>query len=259
MIEVTLKKAKIFPYLKKVFFNTDKNYVPKGFLFHSLEQSVKLDNKIIEKYAVYEKEFFTSIIRLDKDEEDLFYSMDKKSCRYEIKKALKEKHRIKIVENKNYDFFYNIGIEYFKHKYGNKYKKYIKTLLLKPHNLFKNNHKLFLIYYDDIFVAGHFYILDPKNKIARLTLSFSKYFYNDYFKKLSSYLNRYLHWHDILYFKDKGFLTYDFGGINLDRNSDTYGITKFKLSFGGEIVKQYNYLLVPKIYYSNKIFKKFLI
>jgi lipid II:glycine glycyltransferase (peptidoglycan interpeptide bridge formation enzyme) len=86
--------------------------------------------------------------------------------------------------------------------------------------------------------------------------SFSKHFINTKYKKLSGYLNRYLHWYAIKKFKSENFKIYDFGGINLDRNSETYGITKFKLSFGGEIIKQYDYILhkIPHLKYFYKFF-----
>ena len=73
-------------------------------------------------------------------------------------------------------------------------------------------------------------------------------------KKISGFLNRYLHWHDIQYFKSKNFKIYDFGGLSLSQsNRKLQQIDKFKLSFGGTIIQEYNYMLT-----SNPIYKKII-
>lgn len=46
--------------------------------------------------------------------------------------------------------------------------------------------------------------------------------------------NRYLHWHDILFFREKGYLVYDFLGLSMDENDEEQqNINKFKKGFGG--------------------------
>ena len=53
--------------------------------------------------------------------------------------------------------------------------------------------------------------------------------------------NRYLHWHDIRLFKDRGFDLYDFGGLDVTGRSDkTAGIARFKRGFGGEVRPVYS-------------------
>lgn len=48
--------------------------------------------------------------------------------------------------------------------------------------------------------------------------------------------NRYLHWHDIRLFKERGFQFYDFGGLDVEeRSPKTAGIARFKRGFGGEV------------------------
>ena len=49
--------------------------------------------------------------------------------------------------------------------------------------------------------------------------------------------NRYLHWHDIRLFKERGFDLYDFGGLDVDeRTPKTAGIARFKRGFGGRVL-----------------------
>jgi Acetyltransferase (GNAT) domain len=53
--------------------------------------------------------------------------------------------------------------------------------------------------------------------------------------------NRYLHWHDIRVFKQRGFELYDFGGLDVEeRNPKTAGIARFKRGFGGEVRPVYS-------------------
>jgi hypothetical protein len=53
--------------------------------------------------------------------------------------------------------------------------------------------------------------------------------------------NRYLHWHDIRLFKDRGLRLYDFGGLDVEeRSPKTAGIARFKRGFGGEVRPVYS-------------------
>ena len=44
----------------------------------------------------------------------------------------------------------------------------------------------------------------------------------------------------MLYFKDKGFVLYDWGGVVLEDNDEYKGIDEFKLSFGGELKETFS-------------------
>jgi lipid II:glycine glycyltransferase (peptidoglycan interpeptide bridge formation enzyme) len=63
----------------------------------------------------------------------------------------------------------------------------------------------------------------------------------DYHKSDRGYATSLLHWHMMLYFKNAGFQTYDWGGVNLDPASSAYSITEFKVGFGGTQKTFYNY------------------
>jgi hypothetical protein len=53
--------------------------------------------------------------------------------------------------------------------------------------------------------------------------------------------NRYLHWHDIRHFKERGYALYDFGGLDVsERSEKTAGIARFKRGFGGEVRPVYS-------------------
>jgi hypothetical protein len=54
--------------------------------------------------------------------------------------------------------------------------------------------------------------------------------------------NLYLHWSELIYFKNKGSRIYDFGGISQDKdNKELQNINRFKLYFGGSIVTEYHF------------------
>ena len=53
--------------------------------------------------------------------------------------------------------------------------------------------------------------------------------------------NRYLHWHDIRHFKERGYELYDFGGLDVtERSEKTAGIARFKRGFGGDVRPVYS-------------------
>lgn len=75
----------------------------------------------------------------------------------------------------------------------------------------------------------HAYLHDSTTLILLHTFNLSN---ND---STSALANKYLHWKEILSFKEKQFKTLDFGGIDLLK---VPGISQFKLSFGTTIIKR---------------------
>jgi lipid II:glycine glycyltransferase (peptidoglycan interpeptide bridge formation enzyme) len=92
----------------------------------------------------------------------------------------------------------------------------------------------------------HAYIVSDQR--ARLYQS-SSHFRNSSdseFRNLVGRANRYLHWDDILYFKNMGLEYYDFGGwYGGQSDAEKLAINQFKESFGGEKEQEYTYI-VPK-------------
>ncbi len=60
-------------------------------------------------------------------------------------------------------------------------------------------------------------------------------------------LNRWLHWQAIRHYREAGLRIYDLGGLNFDESSPAYGITQFKLSFGGTVVHEHNYTVLNSL------------
>jgi len=66
------------------------------------------------------------------------------------------------------------------------------------------------------------------------------------FRSLSGRTKRFLHWKDVLLFKQQGFLVYDFGGLTTnDDDPHLKNINNFKRGFGGTEVVEFN-LFAPR-------------
>lgn len=82
----------------------------------------------------------------------------------------------------------------------------------------------------------HSYVVDEKN--ARLLHSVSEFRNENVDASLVGRANKRLHWEDILYFKQQGMITYDWGGISSIENPN--GIDTFKMKFGGTLTTYQN-------------------
>jgi len=85
-------------------------------------------------------------------------------------------------------------------------------------------------------IVFHSYICDDTD--ARLLHSASCFREESADQSMIGRANKRLHWEDILYFKKKGLLRYDWGGISDFENPN--GIDEFKMKFGGEKTTYYN-------------------
>lgn len=91
-------------------------------------------------------------------------------------------------------------------------------------------------------LVAHSYILDKEIGIARAFHSASRRLDATIDKNLVGRANKLLHYTEIMYFKEKGFKIYDFGGYSgADDKRNLKGINEFKLSFGGKVVQCENY------------------
>lgn len=60
-------------------------------------------------------------------------------------------------------------------------------------------------------------------------------------KKIIDHMGDILYWQVLMYFKKLGYKTMDFGGIELHKVSSLQGYTRFKMSFGGEVITTFSY------------------
>lgn len=110
------------------------------------------------------------------------------------------------------------------------------------------NAELILMDLDGESICGHLNLLDKESGVSRMLWSASRRFEDHATARLAGILNVYLHWYEIENYREQGFQTYDFGGIGgLD---DNLGVNRFKLQFGGNIVREHNYMMagMPKLW-----------
>ena len=105
-----------------------------------------------------------------------------------------------------------------------------------------------------IITSVHSYLIDPDSKRVRLLHSGTQRFSDVLDRNMIARSNKYLHFKDMLKFKEEGFEIYDWGGIAYEtEDKGLQGINKFKESFGGKLVKEKEllsilYFLILKIY-----------
>ncbi len=189
------------------------------------------------------RERYTKIIDLTKSSEEIFKGFSS-TTRNEIHKIQKLSASINYDENPIKVF--NVTNNMFKQKGLNNLCDYS----INPQN------KLLCtsIKFDSFFVCHSYLINEDKSTIVLFT-SASEYRELDGKKKnLNSQLNRYLHYMDMLYFKNLGFKFYDLGCVGFkdeyeskNRDASLNGIIKFKESFGGKLFSIWKYEKMHKM------------
>lgn len=92
------------------------------------------------------------------------------------------------------------------------------------------------VWYEGEMIVFHSYICDATD--TRLLHSASCFREESADQSMIGRANKRLHWEDMKYFKNKGLLRYDWGGISDFENPN--GIDEFKMKFGGEKTTYYN-------------------
>ena len=200
--------------------------------------------KKIPKGAIIQLQY-TLVTKLEQSEEELL-SFIKKNCKYEIRRSERENsvEEIKYGEKIDDDIIIRFEKTYnkmFETKGLSGYAfnrelieeaRKTNTLVVSCCTNAEGDNELF-----------HAYLCDGENCI--LIYSASPLWDDDEKEKAKQIgmMNKYLHWKDILFFKEKGYKVYEWGGISSP--DEPNGIDRFKMEFGGEVV-QFNNYIIPK-------------
>lgn len=185
----------------------------------------------VPKYCV-EIEQNTLITDLTQTKESIFQKINK-NYRYEIRRCEKENIVVKNYNSKeilkNSDIF-----EKFITVYNDMYKsKGLKTTfnkeLMKAY-IMADMVVFSAAFFDNEPLVFHSYIVGDET--TRFFYSASPFRSNKYDASLIGRMNKYLHWNDLLYFKDIGVQKYDWGGIG--KSLAVSGISQFKMKFSGD-------------------------
>lgn len=164
-----------------------------------------------------------------------------KTLRYEIKRSEKEAVRVEFINSVNLLENGNTVLHDFSVMYRNMYLSKGMHAHIGMGELMgyakSGNLIVSVAYIDETPAVYHSYVFDETH--CRLLHSCS--LFREEEKEMQNAIgraNKYLHWRDILFFKEMGIIQYDWGGVSSFDNMN--GIDTFKMAFGGEAVTYYN-------------------
>lgn len=209
-------------------------------IFYGMDSpSLKIDGK---EYWQRSRKSSTLVTDLNQSEEELWNALKKKT-KYEIRRAEKEGVTVR----------YYSGHEIPEQLFTSFENTYNQMFLSKgmPNVLNQRLVKRFcdqgllvfsISFFNDKPLVYHSYIVDEAH--TELLYSCSNRHDEKDMASLIGWTNRYLHWSDYKFFKQKGIAKYDWGGVN---SVNGPSIAAFKMEFGGEPINHYTYTIANNI------------
>lgn len=189
--------------------------------------------------AINQQEFLTLISNLEKTEEELFSKINS-DFRNKIRRGVRLNLRASFNSSPD-DKFIDDYIRSVNIFFQSRNMSLID--LNRLNGLLNSNCVSFAqVFQEDKLIVTHCYVHDDK-RVRLLTSNHSIEIEDG---MLRGNANKFLHWEAMRYFKQIGFCTYDWGGI--DKNSGNQ-IARFKLKFGGTEDKNYNYEIKKGVIY----------
>jgi lipid II:glycine glycyltransferase (peptidoglycan interpeptide bridge formation enzyme) len=194
-----------------VYYQADPDKKPFGFIskpFHTIENDLTLPSE--EIFAN-----FTSTVRNE------VRRSEREGVRFEFMHDLREFHR-------------------FHNSFAAAKKTYRADLQLIE--AYRDHLVVTCAKHEQTILAAHAYLYDAEGKKVRLLFSSSVRLTANMNMNFIGRANKFLHFKDMLHFKDLGCTIYDFGGIAVGtQDKQRRGINDFKQSFGGKIVASAEY------------------
>ena len=216
------------------FFASDleefKNISRKYFYSKIMPCVLEHDSEVLKEKGFKRVSNSTILVNLKQDKETLWKNLEKKSIRWGVKTAEKNKLSFEKIENKReLEIFYNLYKQTAeKGGFFAESKKFLETLLDTEIS------KMFVIKKQQEILAGGLILIDNEHNYSILDLTASSE------KGLKLQAMPFLYWNLILYSKEKELDFFDLGGYDLEANKGdkTYNINKFKQRFGGKVMEQ---------------------
>jgi hypothetical protein len=186
-------------------------------------------------HLVKHQERLTVWVDLSAGLEAVLRGMKKKSCRYEVHRAERMLDRVEIEINsaralRDFLPLYNGFADT---------KGPVPRLSPRRFKKFLVHSEVTMLYLDGRPLCCHLLLCDPEAGITQLLYSGSRRLETPAEAAACGALNRYLHWYEMQRCHARGLSIYDFGGIRYPEHPTA----RFKLSFGGSIVREHHYLL----------------
>ena len=200
------------------------------------------------------KPFYTILNKLDVTEDDILKGFTS-TVRNEVRRSERENVQFGFIDNLD-DF------RQFHNNFANAKGTYLADMGLIEG--YKDNLLITCAKLGRKILAAHAYLCDSQTNMVRLLFSSNIRLTEDIDLNFIGRANKFLHFKDMLYFKEIGYLIYDFGGFAFNTDDkQRQGINTFKQSFGGELVENtdyqsYLYWLSSKLFYSLASIKKSL-
>lgn len=227
-IILTFKRKVMFMEILYIYFADKRNYVEEQRKIVCYEQARQPEKQLNGQTTLQ--------IDLQQDESVLLEDLSKMN-RYMLRRAKREPYEVIVKDNptnlelKEFQHFYNI---FAKMKNTNRIRKYhMRTLeLLRDkgaliYTKLQNDQGDALCY--RIYIVNGDKVLNVYNG----TVTWIKD--RPDLKQQIRFANRYLLWENVMMFRSKGYVTYDFGAL-----THVEEIKKFKLGFGGQEVDVYS-------------------
>ena len=223
------------------------SYKKHGIDFHTVwfaDEPIRKNGIIQYRQANFEinkaDEFQTLISELNIEADEII-SKFSKNCKYEVNRAQREGFIAEFYDKNNIDSnciekFLEFFLDFWKSKGVMDYNIASVRSEIECYIRF-DSFVLSKAKFGEDTVVYHTYFVDDTH--ARLLHSASLYRDDGVIpSQLIGMANRYLHKEDMMYFKNTGKVIYDWGGAGIE--DEVINITKFKESFGGTRVVQYN-------------------
>ncbi len=177
----------------------------------------------------------TTIINLKNTKDDIFAKFND-TARNEIRKTYKIPNLEIVLDDKNFSDTY---VLYKNFEYAQKRVPFSRKNLEKCLR--------FSAYYNGEIISGIFVDLGEKDLRIRYIFSKRLQTENKELYKIIASATRRLLWEICIWGKDKSFNSLDLASVNFS-NPEVANITKFKMSFGGEVINEYTYTHISPTY-----------
>ncbi len=177
--------------------------------------------------AFRDRAFHTLLIDLSAGEAAWWERMERKTCRYQLRKALNLPCAA-VVNARDDEALALINDHIARHPYR-------APLGAREWRRMRAHADLHAIDHDGRLVAAHL-ILRDADRVAALVSATVERIGDD--RGLAGALNRLLHWRELHHYAALGVRWYDFGGIVLEEDSPLAPISRFKRGFGGDEVHE---------------------
>ena len=228
----SVKRKRSILTIRDVWYDRDPQYTDADVVYYTQMEKPFGD----EWYDHY-----TILINLEQNEDDLFKQLNS-SSRNEIR-------AIAAKPGYTYSFLYNELTETLIEQFSVDYDEFTKLKGITG----ADRAKLLSYYKNGVLgisricdaansiVAWHVYRVNQDRVCLVYTMSTAYNYTDSRIKNEIGSANRYCHWKDIVYFKEKGVKLYDWGGwYNGTEDAEMLSINKFKEKFGGTIIPNYN-------------------